>query len=317
MKIQIIAHTIPENLNKLMGRWSIIPYYLKKGGNEIDYVLRNEWFSFLFRYKTFKPDIVISAGPIGAMVAFLRRIKIIKKPVVHDWNDDYAELMGNKWGYNLIRGLEIYTIKNSDYIISPAFSRIEQAKKVCNKKKDEVFYIPHGVKRHFLMKCKKRNLPGKNKIKVVYVGSINKQKRADKIIDALKNSDIDLILIGNPELPKEYTKEKNIYFIGEKKSGELPGFLASANCLIVSENNDSALKLMEYLAIGRPILAPKGKISYLTKKYNSIYLYGSFKDLPFLIKKVYNLKTKRNKMLLWEEIGERYNDLLKKLAEKS
>src|SRR4030042_764380 len=92
MRIQIISHTIRENADKLTGRWSLIPFYLRKNGQAVDFVLRNQWLNFLSRYKRFKPDILITSGPVGIFPILFKKMGIIRCPIVHDWNDNYSEV---------------------------------------------------------------------------------------------------------------------------------------------------------------------------------------------------------------------------------
>lgn len=317
MKIQIVSHTIPENVPKLIGRWSIVPFYFSRKKNKVDYILKNEWLSVLSRYWSFKPDIIITIGPVGAVIAFLKKIGIIKVPIVHDWNDNYAELMGEKWGTKFVTFLERYTIRHSDIIITPSVYRLEKAKKLGKRDGKTAFYVSHGAKDHFFKRYKKIKLPGKNAIKIVYVGQISRYKRVDELIKIVKDAQLDLILIGSNTLPENTLSSKNIFFLGEKKSEELPSFLVSADFLVVTEDNDSALKIMEYLALQKPILVPHGKIDYLSKLYPNITFYRSFQEIPVLVRQSRKkLFRKSKKIPSWEESVDYYLAILEKVVKK-
>lgn len=316
MKIQIVSHTIAQNADKLMGRWSIVPYYLRKEGHTLDHVLKQDWKNFFKRYNSFKPDVLITVGPIGAIIGLLRRLGMIHVPVVHDWNDNYKELMGAKWGGWLIGLLEYLAIKLSNAVATPSLYRLEKGVHWGKKENKSIFYVPHGAKDHFFKNYTKMKLPGKHKIKLAYVGQISSYKRVDVLIGALKDADLDLILIGKNALGKEYLKYKNVHFIDELPSDKLPKLLVSADYLVVSEDNDSALKIMEYLALEKNILAPRGKIEYLKKDFPSIQFYSSLEDIPTVLAKTQKKTRSKGKALAWSQAVKNYSSILSKIAKR-
>lgn len=311
MKILIISHTIPENASKLEGRWSIIPENLKKKGFILDHVLRNEWSSFYLRYKSFKPDYVIAVGPIGAMIAFYKKIGLLKCPLIHDWNDNYSEIFGGPVERFLAGLMEKYAIKNSDFVITPSMYRYEKGK-IWQKRQDRIYFLPHGVKDHFFKKPKKITLPGTNKKKIIYVGELSKTKSVDKLILSLNDQPADLILIGTEKQEMVSIARKNVYFLGKKRSIEVPNYLAAADYLVLTENNDSALKLMEYLAMGKTILAPTGRLDKFASFEKNIILYGDFEDISKIIGSKRKLKNKHSSYpKTWRKITEMYKNLLR------
>jgi len=95
--------------------------------------------------------------------------------------------------------MEKFSAKNADYIITVLKTNEEKAKKM-NK---QVFLLPYGL--FAGSKETKINLDKlktkKSNLKVIYSGTQEEWKRVDKIINAAKEVDCDLFLIGkiNPK----------------------------------------------------------------------------------------------------------------------
>lgn len=150
---------------------------------------------------------------------------------------------------------------------------------------------------------------------MVYTGEISKLKRVGLLVEAIKGKRIDLIVIGNRGKKEKKIDSENVHFVGWIDPKELPAYLQSADFLIVTEDNDSALKLMEYLASRRNTLAPEGRISCLKKIYPQIRYYKSFEEIPKKISTYFRDKknTQENLPFLWEDITKRYVALLKEI----
>ena len=140
-----------------------------------------------------------------------------------------------------------------------------------NISKNKILYVPDGVcLKDFDINIekqearKKLGLPLDKKI-IVYAGSFLKWKGVNTLIEAGKSlrDDICLYLVG--ESSQEEYNFKNMKFIGLRPYKEIPLWLKSADILIltgtaksdISKYYTSPLKLFEYMASGRPIIAPK------------------------------------------------------------
>ena len=113
----------------------------------------------------------------------------------------------------------------------------------------------------------------KDKWIVAYVGQLWSWKKPEFIIDAfqfIKDEKIVLVFVGGPEQEiyrlKEYAKSRNvrnIIFKGFVRPMSVPSYLMAADCLIHYTPSTgllksySPLKIFEYMAAGKPILAPK------------------------------------------------------------
>ena len=119
------------------------------------------------------------------------------------------------------------------------------------------------------------NLPAAKKL-VVYTGHLYKWKGIDTLVEAFKildkkKSDIMLILVGGQETQVQELKSKikaenisNIIILGHKSYTQMPVFLKAADALVISDSSrqdisreyTSPLKLFQYMAAKKPIVAP-------------------------------------------------------------
>lgn len=140
---------------------------------------------------------------------------------------------------------------------------------------ENIFVSPDGVNiRRFLIDATKEESrkrvglgPG---LVVLYTGHLYNWKGADTLANAarLLPKDVSVYFVGGTEQDKAVFREKygqarNIKILGNKPHNEIPFFLNSADILvipnsakyIISKLYTSPLKLFEYMASGRPIIA--------------------------------------------------------------
>ncbi|QQG42849.1 MAG: glycosyltransferase family 4 protein [Candidatus Giovannonibacteria bacterium] len=144
---------------------------------------------------------------------------------------------------------------------------------------------------------KKLNLPQDKKI-LLYTGSfyLYYWKGVDILLEAAKNfgEDFLFLLVGGSE--EEISNLKNIKLIGHKPYAEIPYYLKSADVLVLpnktghkmSEQHTSPLKMFEYMASGRPIVASDlpSLREILTKKEAAFFKPNDAADLARAIKDV-------------------------------
>ena len=146
------------------------------------------------------------------------------------------------------------------------------------------------------------NLPSDIKL-ILYSGHLYDWKGADTLAEAAKLSDVDFyfLFVGGTEkdlrrFREEYADVKNIRIIGQKPHFEIPMYLSAADVLVlpnsgkeeISRFYTSPLKLFEYMASGRPILASDlPSIREILNENNALFFEA---DNPFslasMIKKV-------------------------------
>lgn len=245
MRIQIIAHNTEKN---------------------------PAWKYFYLRYLKFKPDVLISVGPIAFVPTLLKKLKLIR---------------------------------NADFITTPCISKMERCE-VLGKK---AFYIPHGVSADFDEK-KPINLEGN--IKVLYAGEQSKVKRVDKLIKDVKDINCDLYLLGKINEKFKEIAPENVHFMGIVKHSELPSYLKAADILVLTADDDCTLKMFEYVKAGKTILGIRGRLNYFLTHLENAYLTDDLaKGLKELInneelRSQLANNVKKIKIYTWEEIAREY-----------
>jgi len=115
-------------------------------------------------------------------------------------------------------------------------------------------------------------LPLEEKI-ILYAGHLYDWKGADTLAQAatfLKNENVKFVFVGGigkdlEAFTKSYGGEKNILIVGQVNRSVVPKYLKAADVLIlpnsakreISSHYSSPLKLFEYMASGRPIIASR------------------------------------------------------------
>ncbi|MDP2926492.1 MAG: glycosyltransferase [Nanoarchaeota archaeon] len=326
MKILFVSNSTTHDYNKtpIIGRpsaWNFLPYYLKKQDADVEVlgVGKYELYKTYFMYLKFKPDLIITTWiPACFVPIFLKKIGLIKCPIIHRWEDYYEEMMTNY--PRLLTGfMERFSAKNADYIITVLKTNEEKAKKM-NK---QVFLLPFGLIAGLgktkinldKLKTKRSNL------KVIYSGTQEEWKRVDKIINAAKKVDCDLFLIGdtNPKLKALAEGYKNIHFMGYLPSNELLSILKQGDILVNTANHDMCMKFIDYIAAGKVILAYDGRSNNFLKNRENAYLTKDFTEgLKELIKnkelrKKLGNNVKKIKLYTHEEVADIHLKLYKKI----
>ena len=106
---------------------------------------------------------------------------------------------------------------------------------------------------------------------LTYCGSLSKSKGVDLIINSAKYiNNVEFLIIGGLKVDVDHYKKiandngvKNINFIGQVNYSDVPNLLNKSDILLLpssaknikSRNYTSAMKLFEYMSIGKPIIA--------------------------------------------------------------
>jgi hypothetical protein len=307
MKILIITHCVKADISKEKTSGYIIQNYLRELGNEVIQIYKEDWSSILKINKQFSPDIIMTIGPIGALICFLKKVKVIKAPVVFNWNDYYVEIMGEKYGKKLIGFLENYAVKNSEGVLSSSKRRYEMAREFGKN----AAYIKHGIDKKLIdIKFKKIKMKGIYDTNIVYAGAQTKFKRVDELVKSMKNIKANLYLLG--DINKDIQKEApaNVYFLGHKDQKSCFWYIMNSDFAIVTSDDDSATKMIEYLAFAKRILAPNGRMSSAFGGLG-VHFYNNFKHINDLIK---NKKmTCKRQVRIWDDVAKEYIKYFKEI----
>jgi len=315
MRIQLVTHGRKHyNETKKFGAWHSIAMHLDNMGHDIDFILKKDWLKIYLRYLKFKPDVIIVTGVIGYFVMKLKKLGLIRCPIVLGWNDYFTEQMGKKWGISRVAKMEYYMMENADYITTPS-KYLDVISKILNKK---CTYIPHGVDERIY---DTEDIKLEGDLKIVYSGEISEYKKVDKLIEAAKNNDkVSLYLMGDVA-DENILKDvpKNIIHVGFLTPRETFKYVKAADICAITSDQDSTLKMPEYLALGKPILALTGRSAYVLQHKTNAYLTDNFiEGIKELSEDKKLLKTlsdnaKKYKVYTWKEVSLMVENILKEV----
>jgi hypothetical protein len=321
LRIQFMSQ-IPGNYReKQKAHLHFVPYYLEKLGHKIDIIQRKHWLAFYIKYLLFSPDVMIVSGLIGFLPILLKKIGLIRKPIIYYWGDYFHEAMGLKWGVDKCAFLEFFCAKNASFITTPS-KFLENLCDIIGIK--NVKYIPHGVIENINQikanPLNELNEKQKKLLKFVYLGDVEKYKKTNKIIDAVINKSCILYIIGKAN-DKELLKNlpENVIYLEEMPHEKAISYVKACDIAVITSDQDSTLKMFEYLAMCKPILAFNGRINYVLTHCENAYLTSDFnKGVDKLIKNKklcseLSQNSKNFKVYKWHEIGNLYNKLFREL----
>jgi len=319
MRIQLVTHGRKHyNETKKFGAWHSIAMHLDNAGHDIDFILKKDWLKIYLRYLKFKPDVIVVTGIIGYFVMKLKKLGLIRCPIVLGWNDYFTEQMGKKWGIARVAKMEYYMMENADYITTPS-KYLDVISKILNKNS---IYIPHGVDEKIY---DTEDIKLEGDLKIVYSGEISEYKKVDKLIEAAKqNEKVSLYLMGDIADNSILDNcPKNITYVGFLTPRETFKYVKAADICAITSDQDSTLKMPEYLALGKPILALSGRSGYVLEHKTNAYLTDNFvegiKELSEDKKLLATLSANANKYKIytWKEISSMIEDILQRVIKEN
>lgn len=282
MRIMLVSQD-RERSPAVSGTTNKLYDYLKKNGHEVLFYVKGKtptslyllnFPKFIFNYLKFKPDIVVSYHQIGFIPALLWKLGLLRKKLIHGWWDAYTEVAGRKYSPSFLAFIEYFNIKNCDLVITNS----KWQASVCRNLNIQSKWFMLGVEDYFLKTVKKSRLPGTHSFKLLYVGELNDYKRTDSMISAVGGLAVDLIVIGDVDEKLKKNAPKNVHFMGLIKHSELPSYVKSADVVLIPSDQDGSLKMYEYLALGKCILAFKGRIGYVLTHGENAFLSEDLKE---------------------------------------
>ena len=189
--------------------------------------------------------------------------------------------------------------------------------------------IPNPFDLELIDKLSKQDIDiEKKRFTFVTVGRLDQGKNHNLIIDAIKNMNADLWIIGDGELKEEihrYIKElnldKKVYMLGKKENPF--SFLSKVDCFVFASNHEGFPNvLVEALACGLPIistdcqsgpreiLAPDSDVNFQLKEEIELAEYGILTPIKNLDK----LQEAMSLMINNESLRKKYQDKAKQRA---
>lgn len=266
-----------KKLNKFFKDNGNTTYFLSKNKGNFGLWFFYYFFKFYFDYLRFRPDVILTYQQVAIIPLIYKNFRLIRKPVIHYWWDFQTEVNARNHSAlftAMISFIENYSLKKSDKILTNS----KLAKAIGDNYAVNIDYLKLGVEDYFFEDKTKVKLPGKNKFKILYAGELTKYKKVDKLIESVRDLKCDLIILGDKVREMEKIASENVYFLGFIKHHELPGYINSANVVAYPADQDGALKLFEYLAMGKCILGYNGRLNYILKNNKECYLANDFKE---------------------------------------
>ena len=199
-----------------------------------------------FTYKNSK-YLIISISPFTFFACVMVRI-FKKKPIIYLRSDGYGE-------YKAIMGFLGLTIYHLMFLIVSKISSLISCREYILKGRQGKIVSPSQINSQWLVNHKEVE---KNKVKLLYVGRIKKEKGIYSLLDIIKDNTIDLSLsiVGAEKNSSNPIIQKNVYVHEvENKEQNLIKFYDEHNIFILpSYTEGHPMVLLEALARLRPII---------------------------------------------------------------
>jgi glycosyltransferase involved in cell wall biosynthesis len=245
-----VSGNIPRSFRYLLAlfRSMFIVSKIKKQGIDGLYILSDFW-----------------AQNIGLVISKITRRPMIVRFRADDWTIRRLSppKMAKQWKivlrlimliYDLI---EEFTLKRADYVISVS-EFLEQEAVKHGVKKERVTTVYSGVT-HDLFKPLNIGQE-KGKFTLCFVGRLVRSKGLEYLIEAVKNLDVQVIVLGDGE--KRYVENlkrkapKNLRFLGRIEHKKVPKYINYSDILVSPSLSEGLPRtILEAMACGKPILA--------------------------------------------------------------
>ena len=289
--------------------------------------------------ESFDADIIVGVGFWGGIAgAAIHKVTTI--PFVYDYTDPYTREYGSG-PFGIYHLIERLLPRMADLTICVSYELADNARSFGARK---IEVIPNGFEPDIFLAKKKTQKKTKDvilRIKkdkkvVLYVGQIGRTLGMDIFIKsaAFVPDDVIFILVGSgpgagevKSLVNKLGLGKKIRFLGPKPREEIPEFINLSDICVVPYSRESSIKLIEYGALGKPVLTFKGPVerSFLKDKEIVVSEWDP-KEFASLIKHLLNDKRKslsigkrlQKKVLRdyrWDHLAKRYAKILENVLD--
>lgn len=227
--------------------------------------------------KTNRFDAVMVDNPLSALVIGEAGLPIIFDCI--DWYDEvYLKEFGIDKCYYLLRYGLLDLCERAQKVIAQS-PVILSALKSWGLRTDKTLVIPNGFDDSLfyprsseeISKARQRiaqrhNVQLEGKTLVVFTGRLSPWYEAIGFIaEAISDSQV-FFVVGDGPVLQQIPDKPNVVKCGALPRSEVPIYTTSADVLVFPADHDcSPIVVSEYLALGKPIVMPKGRISWLLK----------------------------------------------------
>ncbi len=208
----------PKGKLDILSNWEYLPIYFKKLGHKVEIVYLNTMYEYGFRCLFLRPDIIISIGKTVPYITGLH--KLVRDMFFMKKPVIVFDLTDHPQLYRSEKNIWFFC-KIHDHVTTSSYHNFKQYSA------DD--YVMHG----------NDFKPIKTKIKydVCYVGQLNPIYGMDKVKQGCDKEKISLkVVTGVP-------------------TNEVPKFIAESRICVYPISWDSSLKLFNYAAMGKPVVA--------------------------------------------------------------
>lgn len=230
-------------------------------------------------------DYVMIDNPLSMLIIG----KDIKIPVLFDCIDWYDEMYLKEFGINkryyLLRFGFLEALERVDRVVCQSPVILDALKRWGLKTKkykvipngyDANLFYPYTETRIKELKDEFENkykISTKNKTLVVYAGKVGTwYDQLLTISEAIDENQI-FVIVGDGPLLKDVPEKESIIKCGAVKLSEVPNYTNISDILVFPVSEDcSPIVISEYLAVGKPIVMPKGRMEWLLKNGKTVVM---------------------------------------------
>jgi glycosyltransferase involved in cell wall biosynthesis len=255
-------------------------------------------------------DIIHSANPPDTLILIGIFFKIFKKKYVFDHHDLMPELFKLRFEskgripiYKWLLRFEGLSCRYADHIIATNQSYKALEMKRWGVQAANITVVRNGPPEHLGPVEPEKGLRQEGKFLIAYMGVIGYQDGLDHLIEALRyivndlgKTDIVCIIMGNGDalpmikkLATRYNLDPFIQYTGWIEHSMIAKYLSAADICVAPEPSNpyndrcTIIKLMEYMAIGKPIVAFDLPEHHITAQGGAVYAQSN-NDQDFALK---------------------------------
>ncbi|MHA1232213.1 MAG: glycosyltransferase [Candidatus Helarchaeota archaeon] len=274
-------------------------------------------YYILKEIKNFRPNIIIGFGILNCSIGLILA-KLFRIPFYYYLIDHLHTLLETKFLQNIAKFFESFNVRNCNKLFVINKGLLDYSIKLGGKL-NKIKLIPGGVDLNKFQNFSDKSIVRKrlgftsNNIVIFFMGWLYNFSGLKEIADYLvkfesKYSNYRLLIVGEGDL-YEYLKKKRdqlknsnlIILTGKVPYTKIPFYLQAADfCILPAHNNKVMhnivpIKLYEYLAAGKPVLATKLKGVYSEFKDNNGIIY--IKKPVDIFNKIEKLIENREKLI--------------------